>query len=267
MNAQRPAVLVPTLMADASSWAGVVAAIPGRLLVPVELPGHGARRNEDFSFAGAVNDTLRALAQVAHGSAAHLVGSGLGSAVALSAALAEPTRVLSVLVAGFVPARGTSGSERLRATEAALTTLGIDAFVEGYLDEVLSPGKDNIRSQLTVTMSAVRPKAIVEALGSALTWRLAAWPHSGAPAGVIHASQDIRVTEAMAREFARELHSDIIRLTGPGHLAYLEEPGPFAEAMNRFHARIESAASERHASSHLEAPPARNDGDQRGEEA
>ncbi len=267
MNAQRLAVLVPTLMADASSWADVAAAIPDRLLLPVELPGHGLRRAEDFSFAGAVTDTLHALDQVAHGYPVHLVGSGLGSAVALSAALAEPTRVLSVLVAGFVPAQGTSGNERLRATEAAVTKLGMDAFVEGYLDDVLSPGAGKVRKQLVATMSGVRPKVMLEALGAALRWRLAAWPPAAPPACVIHASRDIRVTEAMAREFARVLHGDIIRLRGPGHLAYVEEPRPFAEAMDRFHARIESAAIEGGTFNQVEPDPRGSGRDRLGEDA
>jgi len=264
--AQRPAVLVPTLMADAHSWAQVVDALPGRVLLPVELPGHGLRRNEDFSFAEAVNGTLRALDQVSDGSAVHLVGSGLGAAVVLSAALAEPTRVQSVLVAGFVPARGTSGDERLLVTKAALTRLGVDAFVEEYLNDVLGAGGDDVRSQLTAAMSTVRAEVILQALGSAVTWRLAAWPRSGPPAGVIHASQDIRVSEPMARGFALELRGEIIRLIGPGHLAYLEEPGPFAEAMNRFHALTERAAGDRGDSNGYEAPPVRSDGEQRGEQ-
>ncbi len=155
MSAQRPTVLVPTLMANASSWAQVVAAISGRILVPVELPGHGLRRNEDFFFDG---------------STVHLVGSGLGAAVALSATLAEPTRALSVLVAGFAPTRGASGKERLLATQSALTRLGTEVFVEGYLNEVLGPAGDSLRAQLTVAMSTVRPKVIVEAFTSALTW-------------------------------------------------------------------------------------------------
>lgn len=251
-------------MADAASWSDVVAATPGRRLVAVELPGHGLRSNEDFSFAGAVSDTLCALHQVAHGSAVHLVGSGLGATVALSAALAEPASVLSVLVAGFVPARGTSGNERVRATEAALAKLGTDAFVAGYLDDVLSPVGDKIRTELTVTMSTVRPSVIVEALGSALAWRLGTWPRSGPAAGVIHASADIRVTEVLALEFARELRAEIIRLSGPGHLAYLEEPAPFAEEMNRFHARIERAAGELVTTTPVDARPARIDADPLG---
>jgi len=56
-----------------------------------------------------------------------------------------------------------------------------------------------------------------------------------------------------AREFAHELHGDITRLPGPGHLAYVEDPGTIAEVMNRFHTRIENTASERDTSNGRQA--------------
>jgi len=94
------------------SWEPQVAGLPGRHLLTPDLPGFGARSDEDWrSLAETADDVAATIAEHAHGGRAHLVGLSLGGLVAVQVMARHPGLLRSCLVSG-VPLDGIHGVAR-----------------------------------------------------------------------------------------------------------------------------------------------------------
>jgi len=94
-----PFVLVHGIRLNRAAWTEVVEHLPARWpAAPVDLPGHGARRGQRFSFEAA-GDVLRDEIDRLGGRAV-VVGHSLGGYAAMAFAAREPDRVAGLLVAG-----------------------------------------------------------------------------------------------------------------------------------------------------------------------
>ncbi|MFE2227715.1 alpha/beta fold hydrolase [Streptomyces kronopolitis] len=94
-----PIVFVHGLRVSGTMWRPVIHAIgPDHPTAAPDLPGHGSRRGEPFSMAGAVAAVADTIDQL--GGRALLVGLSLGGFVATATAGAHPERVLGLVAMG-----------------------------------------------------------------------------------------------------------------------------------------------------------------------
>ncbi|MDT0331955.1 alpha/beta fold hydrolase [Nocardiopsis lambiniae] len=94
-----PIVLVHGLRVSGSMWRPQVDLLveQGRRVVAPDLPGHGARRGEEFSLGRAVDTVLEAIDSV--GGRALVVGLSLGGFVSIATAAAAPAKVAGLVAA------------------------------------------------------------------------------------------------------------------------------------------------------------------------
>lgn len=97
--ATAPVVLVHGLRTSCTMWRAQVEALTraGHHVVAVDLPGHGSRRGERFTRAGAEETVVRAVDEV--GGSALVVGLSLGGYVAIAHAARHPAQVLGLVAA------------------------------------------------------------------------------------------------------------------------------------------------------------------------
>lgn len=209
----------------------------GRLLVRVDLPGHGGSSavRADLPAAGDL------LAMAGGAGPYDLLGYSLGARVALHAALAHPDRVRRLVLIG-----GTAGIEdpeararRRQRDETMAEGLERSGDLEGFL-----------RRWLAVPMFArLRAPDLSERLrntpaGLASSLRLAGtgtqeplWdrlPGLGVPVLVAAGAADLRFASLGAR-MVRSLPSAVLSLVpGAGHAAHLEQPTLAARMVERF---------------------------------
>lgn len=111
-----PLVLVHGTRTSHSQWNQQLPLLQaaGRGWVTPDLPGHGTRRDEPFTLAGALRTIADALARAAAmgEGRAHLVGSSLGAMLSIRAAAEHPDLLASLVVCG--------GSVQPTATTARL---------------------------------------------------------------------------------------------------------------------------------------------------
>ncbi len=94
-----PLVLVHGIRLNRAAWTEVVEHLPaGWPATAIDLPGHGARRGERFSFEAAGTVLRDAIDRV--GGRAVVVGHSLGGHAATAFAARQPDRVAGLVVAG-----------------------------------------------------------------------------------------------------------------------------------------------------------------------
>lgn len=131
-------VLVHGSRMSAAAWDGYAALLPGVEVVAVDLPAHGSRAGEEFTWDGAVGVVRQAVAGAA-GRTVVLAGHSLGGYVALGAAVGareldglvlvgatgEPRGLGALLYRGFARLALAVGPQRTgRAASTVMRRLG-----------------------------------------------------------------------------------------------------------------------------------------------
>ncbi|WP_420837423.1 alpha/beta fold hydrolase [Agromyces laixinhei] len=97
-------VFVHGIRLNRAAWVEVIDHLPPEsVATAVDLPGHGSRRGQHFSFEAAGEVVLEAIDRV--GGRAIVVGHSLGGYAAMASASREPERVAGLVVAGATYAR------------------------------------------------------------------------------------------------------------------------------------------------------------------
>ena len=217
-----------------SLWAAQQAALGGefRTIAP-DLPAHGARADEPFTLDGAAEAVAAAIRAEAPGGRATVVGLSLGGYVAMTLAAREPGLVSGLVISGA------------SAEPVGPLTLPFGVFatiMDGVADERLD--------RLNAWFFRWRyPPAIAEPIVAGGFWshggaeavrslvgqrfipRLAAYP---GPSLIVNGEFDV-VFRPGARAFAAAARDGRrVRLGGASHLANLDRPAAFSEAVRRF---------------------------------
>lgn len=186
-----PVILVHGLRTSATMWRAQLEALAGsRPVLAIDLPGHGARRGERFSVAGAMDAIDAAADRLAgDGGRVAVVGLSLGGYLALAWAARRPDRVAGVLAAGssarpggpltwawvaiarliaLLPDRG-AGLNRVMVTAAVPEPGATDLGAGGYALDV-------VVDALT-EMSRVDPRADLAAIDRPVWLVNGRWDH------------------------------------------------------------------------------------------
>lgn len=247
-----PLLLLHTWGGDAATWGPALRHLgaDGRHLKALDLPGHGARGAEPFTVDGAVDTALTACAEgsgdttwpggsvrsVNTTGPVDVVGSGLGALVALALAQRHPDRVRSLTLVGFPPAGGAEAARRPADARAALERDGAARFARNYVDSTLLSADPAHRDLLRDSMAGTRPEVLIDSLRATLGWTGHTAPGPlGLPCLVLRGARDHRVPAAAAEALAERLGGRGAVVPGAGHVAYLDEPEAFADALTAFH--------------------------------
>lgn len=231
-----PVVLIHGIRLSGAAWTEVVDHLPrDRVVAPIDLPGHGRRRGEPFSFASAtaaVHDAIDAV-----GGRAIVVGHSLGGYVAMAAAAHEPDHVAGLVVAGAtcVPRHGATapflvahrvlstwsdGGERVsaRVLRAALPRRTVDAIAHAGIASEVIP-------DVVAGLRAARPLE-----------HLAAYP---GPVRFVNGRLDhLRLEE---RRFAEAASRASLVVTRGGHYLPMTRPRAFARMVESFVQEVDAA--------------------------
>lgn len=217
-----------------SVWAAQQAGLGGefRTIAP-DLPAHGMRADEPFTLDGAADALSASIRDHATGGRAVVVGLSLGGYVAMALAAREPERVRGLVVSGATAEPVgllslpylTLAAVMDRVEDDRLDRLNAWFFRHRYPPSIAEP---IVAGGFWSRGGAVGLRALV---GERFIPRLAAYPgrllilngdldfvfRPGAPAFA-----------AAARDATR------VRLAGASHLANLDRPAAFSEAVRRF---------------------------------
>ncbi len=218
-----PLVLLHGAGGSHRSWPEALRELPGRRVLPVDLPGHGDAplpgERTVRGYADAVRDLLDALGI----DRAVLAGHSMGGAVALSLALESPARVAGLLLVGtgarlrVLPALLEASADPARAAEVAAALAGASlgpaapAELRGWLEaEILRTPRGVLHGDFT----ACDAFDVRERLGEIR-----------APARVVVGAMDALTPPRYAAFLAAGLGAgEPLVVAGAGHLVQREAP-------------------------------------------
>ncbi len=226
-------VFVHATRLTGSMWGPQLAGLSGEFrTVAVDLPGHGSRAGEPFTMASAADALAADIGEHAGGRAV-VVGLSLGGYVAMTLAAREPALVRALVLSGstaepvgvrmlpylaLASVMGRVGDERLRRINAR-------SFRRRYPSTIAEPIVEG------GFWSRGGADALRAVSGERFVPRLAAYP---GPTLIINGERDLPF-RLFAPAFAAA-GTDVrrVRLARARHLANLDQPAAFNEAIRRF---------------------------------
>ena len=217
-----------------SFWAAQQAALGAefRTIAP-DLPAHGTRADEPFTLDGAADAVAAAIRAEAPDGQAIVVGLSLGGYVAMTLAAREPD-----LVSGLVVSGASAEPVGLLKLPFALFATIMDGVADERFDR-LNAWFFRSRYPPAIAEPIVAggfwshggAEAVRSLVGERFIPRLAAYP---GPSLIVNGEFDV-VFRPGARAFAAAARDTRrVRLGGASHLANLDRPTAFSEAVRRF---------------------------------
>jgi 3-oxoadipate enol-lactonase len=246
-----PCVLLHPFPFDRRYFAETAHQIEGRArtIVP-DLRGFGESDpgdQGDFAIADLADD-VAALLDHLRIDRAVIVGLSMGGYVALAFAATHPRRLLGLALADT---RAGADSPETRANRdrdiELVRSSGTPAFVDRQLPRLLSPAAPAaLRAEVKRLGDSQKPDAVIAAL-AALRDRPDRRNELGnitCPSVVLVGTDDVLTPPTEAAAMATAIpRAVLVELPGAGHLANLEAPLPFAQALIGFLGRAQSAIS------------------------
>ena len=237
-----PLVLLHGVGSDKSVWAPQLAAFgEQRRTIALDYPGYGESdllpeaTLDDFASA-----ILAALDSLGVGRA-HVCGLSLGGVVAIAINAIAPQRCASLILADSFAVHPDGRGIHDRSVEAS-RRLGMRALAEARVDALLgSHTTTAIRDEVVETMSRIDPAAY--ALGARAVWLADQVKRActiRVPTLVLVGDED-RITPPTLSDELAALIADarLATIAGAGHLANLEQPDAFNQAVESFLTEIE----------------------------
>ena len=215
-------------------WAAQQAAFADEFrTIAVDLPAHGARAAERFTLDGAAQVVRAAIDDHATDRRAVVVGLSLGGYVAMALAAREPALVRGLVLSGATAEPIGARSLPFLALAGLMDRVGTDRldryntwfFRRRYPPEIAEP----------IIAGGFWPKGGAQALralvGERFVPRLAAYP---GPTLILNGERDLIFRQSATIFAAAAVDVRRIRLAGATHLANLDRPRAFSEAIRRF---------------------------------
>ena len=228
---------VPIVLLHAASQTGKLwLPVTGRLTdfdtCAPDLPGHGMRAGEQFTWTAAV-ETVRAVLDTNHSDRALLVGASLGGLVSIAFAAQYPERVAGMVLSGctFNPCRPLA--QLILTGESVVFVRGATWFARRFhrwLRAHYPPGLANAMIDGGAYWHAAS-QAVQAMRGVDFRARLSAYR---GPTLILNGARDV-VHRSSEREFARITRQCQLKIIdGAGHVPHLDAPAQYADAVRQF---------------------------------
>jgi 3-oxoadipate enol-lactonase len=243
-----PVVFLHGLGGDAACWRPQLEALGGRYrAIAWDMPGYGGSERLEAMTLPALAAALAALLDRLGIERTHLVGHSMGGMVAQELAATQPERLRSLTLSATSAAFGSADgawqqafvAERLAPLDRGLTLAELAPdLLRGLLGP--DPDPDGVR-QATASMARVPEATYRAAVRCLITFdRRAALEAITAPTLLLAGECDpVAPPAMMARMAARIPGARCVVLPGAGHLANLERPATFNEALAGFLVDVE----------------------------
>jgi pimeloyl-ACP methyl ester carboxylesterase len=235
-----PLVVAHGLFGSGRNWGAIAKRLADvRRVVAVDMRNHGESLwSDDHSYEALAADLAEVIE--AEGGRADLLGHSMGGKAAMALALAEPSRVVSLVVADIAPRayRHTQAPmiEAMRSVDLSAVARRSDADAQ-LRDRVEDPA---VRAFLLQSLDAAerRWRLNLDALDTGMD-RLVGWPEPGGrydgPALFLRGEASDYVTDADEPEIRRLFpRARVETIAGAGHWLHAEAPRPFEAALRAF---------------------------------
>jgi len=228
-----PVVFVHGTRLTRAMWAPQQAALAGSFrTIAVDLPAHGTRADEPFTLDGAA-DAVASTIRTEAGGRAVVVGLSLGGYVGMALAARQPEVVRGLVLSGataeptgvrmlpYLALAEVMSEVDLARLDRANAWFFRRRFPPEIADPIIAGG----------FWSRGGSAALRSLAGERFVPRLAAYP---GPSLILNGEFDLPF-RLFARSFASAAHdARRVRIAGATHLANLDRPAAFSEAVRRF---------------------------------
>ena len=230
--------LVHSLGSSTHMWREQIEALKDRYtLIALDCRGHGgSSANGAARVADAAAD-LKAVLDHLGVAACHLVGIGMGGAVALSFNSQWPAMVHSLVLADSSASPAEGSADLVTATREAIAYISMREFGTQYAAEHLMPATSfDVQDELADAIAKIDPKVYMETMQSALLDSFAPMLSKvRVPTLVIVGENDADTPPSAAEHLVQNISGAILEvIADAGHLSNLDNPTAFNAALSRF---------------------------------
>jgi len=231
-------VLVHGTRLSRGMWHPQLAALQGGFrVIALDLPGHGALRDEPFDWDGAVEEISRVIDEAAGGRAV-LCGLSLGGYLAMDVAVRYPERVSGLVISGAsAEPRGLLMPSAIRWLALVMdqgTRPTVARLNRSWFRRRFPPATSNaiLAGGFGFEAGSVALRSLV---GRDMRSSFAGYP---GPSLILNGQLDVpfRLGEAGFRRAAADARVVVVR--GASHLVNLNRPSAYSAALARFTAEV-----------------------------
>jgi 3-oxoadipate enol-lactonase len=234
-----PAVaFIHTLGASSQMWKQQIDALKDKYsTIAVDCRGHGgSSANGKATLADAAQD-LGAVLDHLGVESCHVVGLGMGGAVALYFNAQFPAKVGSIVFADFAAKPAAGNADVVTARREAIAYISMQEFGSQYAAEhLMFTTPLDVQDELAAAIAGVNPKLYIQMMEQILledfTPMLAAVKK---PALVLVGENDMVVTQAMAKELADGIKgAGVDVVPAASHVSNIDNPSAFNDKLRKF---------------------------------
>lgn len=243
---QLPVVLIHPLAASRSIWLDVIAALPVRRVLTLDVPGHGRNPPSETAWTmGDLADLVAALLDAEGIERAHVAGMSLGGTAALQFALDHPGRVAGIVAADCVPHYPADVASALRARadevrQRGMSAIGDSVLASWFTDEARAHDLEIVastRTEFVGTPPNGYAMAVDALIGTDLRARL---PEIACPTLLVYGREDLKAMRDAAVSMDAQIPGAHLRWLPGAHAAPVENPSEFATLLADFMTAVES---------------------------
>ena len=209
-----------------------------RIIAP-DLPGHGERANEPFTFAAASRALAEVIEDVAGGRAL-VVGASLGGYVAIDLAHRTPAQVNGLVISG--------ASRNLMGALGLYVRMVGEAMRRGWIRQSRERAEERTRRLFSpgladVADAQIKAGVYPESLGAAFAemagrdFQLLLADYPG-PTLILNGERDAGPRNGAARFARGARQAEVATIPGAGHACSLDQPEAFNRAVRAFAEKV-----------------------------
>lgn len=230
-----------------STWASQIDALAAEFTVVAwDAPGAGGSADPPEGFGmNDYADCFAALLRALRIERAHLVGLSFGAALALATFHRHRELASSLaLVSGYAGWRGSLGAEAAEqrlARSLDASRLAPEEFVASMTPSMFSPSAGGeLVSAFIDSVRSVRPRGFRAMTRACFDDQSHVLPEIDVPTLLLYADHDVRAPVALGEALhAAVPDSELVVLSGPGHVSSVEAPDDVTRELRRFLRSVE----------------------------
>jgi 3-oxoadipate enol-lactonase len=234
-----PAVaLVHGLGASVQMWRALIDALKDRYtVIACDARGHGNSSGKGECTVATAAQDLKAVLDHLGVTQCHLVGISTGGPVALTLAAQSPAMIRSLVLADTFAKPVEGSKQRVEATAEAIAYVSMEEFGTQYAAEALLPTTSfDVQDELAGVIAKVNPKVYIQLMRSAVLGDFTALlPAVKSPTLVLIGEGDTIAPRSESDFLVQTIaNASLEVIPGAGHLACLDNPAAFNDAVGKF---------------------------------